>query len=94
MSGRFTPPERKYAAGIAFLRAQGPAGGRIRAVHGLEKVRHDVKELVVDYQLPALGAEARPTYEGDGWILVRHPETRAVVEALRDVISNVRVELA
>jgi len=92
--GTFAPPARKYAAGIAFLRAQGPQGGRIRAVHGLERVRHDVKELVVDAQLPALGAEARPTYEGDGWILVRHPETQVVVEALRDVISNVRVELA
>ena len=97
VSGTFTPPERKYAAGIAFLRAQGAQGaqgGRVRAVHGLDAVRHDVKELVVDYALPTLGAEARPTYEGDGWILVRHPETRVVMEALRDVISNVRVELA
>jgi hypothetical protein len=92
--GRFTTPERKYAAGIAFLRAQGPQGGRIRAVHGLDRIRRDVKELVVDHQLPSLGAEARPTYEGDGWILVRHPETRVVEEALSDVISNVRVELA
>jgi len=92
--GTFTPPERKYAAGVAFLRAQGPAGGRIRAVHGLDRVREDVKGIVVDAQLPALGAGARPTYEGDGWILVRHPETAKVVEALRDVVSNVRVELA
>jgi hypothetical protein len=92
--GTFTPPERKYATGVAFLRAQGAQGGRIRAVHGLDKVRHDVKGLVVDHALPTLGAEARPTYEGDGWILVRHPETAKVVEALRDVVSNVRVELA
>jgi biotin carboxylase len=91
--GTFTPPARKYAAGIAFLRAQGPAGGRVRAVRGLDRVRPDVKGLVVDHQLPTLGAEARPTYEGDGWVLVRHPETAVVVEALRDVVSNVRVEL-
>jgi biotin carboxylase len=94
VSGTFTPPERKYAAGIAFLRAQGARGGRIRAVHGLDQVRHDVKELVVDHSLPTLGAEARPTYEGDGWILVRHPQTDVVKHALQDVISNVRVELA
>jgi len=61
VSGTFTPPARKYAAGIAFLRAQGPQGGRIRAVHGLDRVRHDVKGLVVDHSLPTLGAEARPT---------------------------------
>ncbi len=92
--GTFTPPERKYATGIAFLRAQGPATGRIRAIHGLDRIRADVRGLVVDHSLPSVGAEAKPTYEGDGWILVRHAETQVVVEALRDVISNVRVELA
>jgi biotin carboxylase len=92
--GRFTPPERKYATGVAFLRAQGASGGRIRAVHGLDRIRPDVRDLVVDHRLPTLGAEALPTYEGDGFILVRHPRTEVVVEALRDVITKVRVELA
>jgi hypothetical protein len=94
VNGHFTPPERKYAAGIAFLRAQGPTGGRIRAIHGLDRIHPDVRGLVVDHSIPTLGAEARPTYEGDGWILVRHPSTDVVIAALRDVVSNVRVELA
>jgi len=94
VNGHFTPPERKYAAGIAFLRAQGAKGGRIRAIHGLDGIRPDVRGLVVDHSIPSLGAEARPTYEGDGWILVRHPRTDVVIDALRDVVSNVRVELA
>ena len=32
---RFTPPERKYAAGCAYLRGQGR--GRVRAVHGVDE---------------------------------------------------------
>jgi phosphoribosylaminoimidazole carboxylase (NCAIR synthetase) len=90
----FTPPERRYAAGAAFLRAQGPAGGRIRAVHGLDRLSDATKALATDWQLPAMGAEPRPTYEGDGWVIVRHPETAAVERALKEIITTVRVELA
>ena len=32
----FDPPDRRYAAGAAFLRGQGQ--GRVRAVHGWEQV--------------------------------------------------------
>jgi hypothetical protein len=37
---------------------------------------------------------ARPSYEGDGWVIVRSPETAAVERALMEIISTVRVELA
>ena len=91
--GTFTPPTRKYAAGIAFLRAQGDPGGRVRAVHGLDRLSDETKALAVDWQLPVIGAPPRPTYEGDGWVLVRHPETAPVERALQELISVVRVEL-
>jgi biotin carboxylase len=94
VSGTFAPPARKYAAGAAFLRAQGRPGGRIRAVHGLDRLGEETRRLVTDAQLPVLGAPARPTYEGDGWVIVRHPETVAVERALSEIISTVRVELA
>jgi phosphoribosylaminoimidazole carboxylase (NCAIR synthetase) len=90
----FTVPERKYAAGIAYLRAQGPAGGRVRAVHGIDRLSEASRALVTDAELPAVGTPPRPTYEGDGWILVRHPRTEPVMHALREIISTVRVELA
>jgi hypothetical protein len=90
--GTFTPPERKYAAGMAYLRGQG--SGTVRAIHGLDRLTEATRALVTDHHLPALGAAPRPTYEGDGWVLVRHPETARVVEALRELISTVRVELA
>jgi biotin carboxylase len=92
--GTFTPPTRKYAAGIAFLRAQGDPQGRVRAVHGLDRLSAETKALAIDWQLPVIGAPPRPTYEGDGWVLVRHPETTPVERALQELISTVRVELS
>jgi hypothetical protein len=41
-----------------------------------------------------VGAGPRPSYEGDGWVIVRHPETAAVERALSEIITTVRVELA
>ena len=90
--GTFTPPERRHAAGIAYLRGQG--AGVVRGVHGLDRLSEATRALVTDHHLPAVGAAPRPTYEGDGWVLVRHPETARVVAALRELISTVRVELA
>jgi biotin carboxylase len=89
--GEFDAPARKYAAGIAFLRGQGR--GRIKAVHGIDKIRESMTGLVVDAKLPTVGAVPAESYEGDGWILVRHPQTIVVANALRRVISTVRVEL-
>jgi ATP-grasp domain-containing protein len=86
------PPERKYAAGCAFLRGLG--AGRVTAVHGLEKVLYDLGDLVTDLRAPQIGEPKGLSYEGEGWLVVRHPETSEVESALQHVISNVRVELA
>ena len=94
VEGTFDPPTRKYAAGVAFLRAQGRPGGVIRATHGLDRLSDATRALVTDTQLPFVGFGARPSYEGDGWIVVRHRETAAVERALSDIVSTVRVELA
>lgn len=94
VEGTFDPPTRTYAAGVAFLRAQGQPGGVIRGTHGLDRLSDATRALVTDWQLPHLGFGARPSYEGDGWIIVRHPETAAVERALAEIIATVRVELA
>jgi phosphoribosylaminoimidazole carboxylase (NCAIR synthetase) len=90
--GAFHPPARKYAAGAAFLRGQGR--GRVRAVHGWNEVQSELGDLIVDMKLPQPGATASPSYEGDGFVIVRHAETRVVEEAVARVVSLVRVELA
>ena len=50
---RFDPPERKFAAGTAYLRGQGR--GRVRAVHGVEELQRRIGHLVVEARLPRAG---------------------------------------
>lgn len=89
--GTFEPPVQKYAVGAAFLRGQG--AGRVKAIHGLETVEHELGELIVDANLPAAGYTPTGSYEGEGYVIVRHPETEVVENAVRRIVSVVRVEL-
>lgn len=89
--GEFETPERRYAAGAAFLRGQG--SGRVVAIHGLEQAGLELGELVTDVKLPEVGQTPMGSYEGEGYVLLRHPETEVVKEALQRLISIVRVEL-
>ncbi len=88
----FDVPTRRYAAGAAFLRGQGE--GRVRAVHGWEQVSRAFSELITDVKMPEIGSERSPSYEGEGYILVRHPETAIVEQALADIVSTMRIELS
>ncbi len=47
--------------------------------------------MVVDARLPRVGAAKSATYTGDGYVTVRHPETRAVEDALRFIAETVEV---
>ena len=89
--GEFDPPERRYAAGAAFLRGQG--SGRVRAIRGLEEAGRELGHLVTDVKLPQIGQTPAPGYEGEGYVLLRHPETAVVREALLRLVSVIRVEL-
>lgn len=88
---QFDPPPRRYAAGAAYLRGHG--AGVIRAVHGLDRVEQELGHLITDARLPAIGQSPSPSYEGDGYIIVRHPETAVVEQALLRIVNLVRVEL-
>lgn len=87
----FDPPERRYAAGAAYLRSQGQ-GEHIVAIHGFDQARHEIGDLVVDARLPEIGQRASDHYEGEGFVILRHPETEVVKQALFRLISIVRVE--
>jgi hypothetical protein len=89
--GTFDPPERKWAAGTVYLRGQG--AGQVRGVHGLDALPPEVTSLVVDSRLPRPGQPSSGSYEGDGWITIRHPDTGTVTAALKQIVSTVRVEL-
>jgi hypothetical protein len=90
--GRFDPPERRYAAGTAYLRGMGH--GRVRAVHGVDTMQHELGHLVVEARLPRVGQPAASDYLGEGYIIVRDAQTAVVADALRRIVSGVRVELA
>ena len=88
--GDFDPPKRRFAAGIAYLRGQGE--GSIRKIEGLERVERDIGHLIVGSQLPVIGHAKKKSYDGDGFLILRHERTDYVEKALRHIISNVRVE--
>jgi formate-dependent phosphoribosylglycinamide formyltransferase (GAR transformylase) len=91
IDGRFTVPERQYAVGTAYLRGQGQ--GRVVAVEGLDQVRRELHQLICDERLPYLGQVPTGSYEGEGFLMVRHPDTRVVQNALTRIISTVKVIL-
>lgn len=87
----FERPARVYACGTVYLRGMGR--GRVRAVHGLDAVGRDLGDLVVDARIPSVGQPASSSYEGEGFIMVRHPDTAVVREAVDRILTGVRVEL-
>jgi hypothetical protein len=89
--GGFDPPPRNWAAGTVYLRGQG--AGQVRATHGLDELPPEVTSLVVDSRLPRPGQPSSGSYEGDGYITVRHPDTGVVTAALKTLVSTIRVEL-
>ncbi len=87
----FRAPEREYAAGAAYLRGQGQ--GRVKAIHGIDEVLRELGPIVVEKKLPKLGQPSTGAYDGEGHIIVRHPETSVVAAGLERIVSAVRVEL-
>ncbi len=86
------PYERRYAVGCAFLR--GPGRGRVLRVFGAERVNELVGKHLVEARLPTPGAPKSDSYEGDGYVILRHPDTEWIKKAMLTVIETIRVEYA
>jgi hypothetical protein len=84
-------PPRQFSTGAAFLRGQGP--GRVKRVHGLDRVQQEMGDLIVEANLPRPGQPKSSSYEGEGNIVLRHPKTAVIMEALHRLVSTVRVEM-
>lgn len=92
----FDAPTRRFAAGAAFFRGQGgsPTGARrVVAVHGVEQAQRELGALVVEAKLPQIGQVKAESYEGEGYAILRHPDTGVVEKALQRLVTLVRVEL-
>lgn len=90
--GEFEPPaERRYAVACAYIRAQGD-GERIVAIRGIAEMFEDVGELITDFRLPGIGAAPSRHYSGDGFVILRHPETGVALDAITRVVDRVRID--
>lgn len=89
--GAWPAPERRYAVGAAYFRGQGR--GQVVSIHGLDQAQRELGELVVETRLPRKGQAPATSYEGEGYAILRHPETEVVRDGLRRLVSLVRVEL-
>jgi hypothetical protein len=90
--GRFDAPERRFASGTAYLRGMGH--GRVRAVHGIDAVQQQIGHLFMEARLPRPGQPAATDYLGEGYAIVRDPDTAVVEDALHRLVDGIRVELA
>jgi hypothetical protein len=91
IDGTFAVPERRYAVGTAYLRGQGH--GQVVAIDGLDVIQRDLGAIICDSRLPHAGQGPTGSYEGEGFIIVRHPDTAVVHNALQRIVSTVRVRL-
>jgi hypothetical protein len=83
------PFERRHAVGCAFLRGVGR--GRVLRVTGGERAQELVGRHVVEARLPTPGAPRSDSYEGDGHVIVRHPDTAVVEAAMQTIIETIQV---
>jgi biotin carboxylase len=86
------PWERKYAAGTAFVRGMGR--GRVAGVTGVRETHDAVGTWLVEAKLPTLGAMKNDSYEGDGYVVVKHESTQRVHELLTSVIETMKIRYA
>ncbi|MEO8899465.1 MAG: hypothetical protein ABI352_02460 [Candidatus Dormibacter sp.] len=89
--GEFEAPQRCHAVGAVYLRGQGV--GVVRGVHGLETLQKELGDLVVEARLPHEGQPRSESYEGEGYVILRHDRTEVVAAALQRVTEVARIEM-
>lgn len=87
---RWSAPPRRWACGAAFFRAQG-RGERVVEVLGADEALAAVGDALVEARLPKPGQPRSSSYEGEGWAIVRSATTEGAKEALRTLVSGIRV---
>lgn len=82
-------PEIIYCSGAAYLRGQGE--GRVSHVEGLDEIRTKYADIITDIRVPKKGQEKSLSYEGEGFVILRHPDASVVEEALKEIVETVKV---
>jgi len=84
--------ERQWNVAVTFKRAQGQ--GRIQRIAGLDALRHELGPLLVEVNLTPVGAPRRDwkkTLVGDGYLIVRHPDLRTLLEIADRIAREVQL---
>jgi hypothetical protein len=84
-----TPWKRQYAAGTAFIRGVG--NGRVKAVTGVRETWEAIHPWLVEAKLPTIGKAKVTSYEGDGYVVVRHEDTHKVYQLIKKIVETLRV---
>jgi hypothetical protein len=84
------PFERRYAVGCAYLRGVGR--GQVVRVTGVDRANELVGRHVVESRLPQPGAARADSYEGDGYVIVRDPDTNVVLSAMKTIVETIQVQ--
>jgi hypothetical protein len=61
-------------------------------VTGVDRAQELVGRHVVEARLPEPGAPRSDSYEGDGYVIVRDPDTEVVTAAMATIIETIQVQ--
>jgi formate-dependent phosphoribosylglycinamide formyltransferase (GAR transformylase) len=84
--------ERRYNSGVIFKRAQGE--GRIAQIEGLSSLLGRYGSHIVSVELLPPGAprrDWRQTLLSDGWLILRHPDLKTLMEMLDRVGTDLQI---
>ena len=88
-------PSRRFAAGMINLRPD--RDGRIAGYEGLDRVRQELGEHILDGHFPPPGTPTQPVeagYMANAWMRMRHPDYDQLRQMLDYVGRTVRVRAA
>ena len=84
--------EKLYNVGVIFKRAEG--AGRIQRIEGLESLFAHHGTHIANLDLVPVGEprrDYRQVAEGDGWVVVRHPDLDTTIELSDRVATDLRM---
>ena len=59
----------------------------------MDSAQRELGERVAEVRLPRPGQHPSSSYEGEGYVVLRHPDTGVVAAALERLVRLVQVEL-
>ena len=66
----------------------------LTGVTGVEEAQKKVGHLVMKSKLPSRGDPRSDSYEGDGYVIVRDPDTDVVKAAVKTIIETIGIHYA